>query len=126
MGSPSITQKPPSTPSEKAHDEKSTVDPSIVTTQVGIWEFSTLKDVKWNLRVPWDEVTSAFTLFRRLGVEMSSIAPGLLALYILSQFWNGIESALLLHLSSRLLQIVRCLPVFYCSWYIRYFRSRLD
>ena len=102
MGSPSTTEK---SLSEKA--KAKTVDATVSTTQIGIWEFSTIKDVKWNPRVPWAELTSAVALFRRLAVEMYNIAPGLLSLYVLSKFWQGIESALLMHLSSRLLQIVR-------------------
>jgi hypothetical protein len=98
MSYPSATEKPSS-------HEKSAVD-ELVSTQIGVWEFSTLKEIGWNPLVPWVELKSAFALFRRLAFEIYAIAPGLLSLYVISKIWNGIESALLMHLSSRLLQIV--------------------
>jgi hypothetical protein len=90
---------------EKPLLEKSTVDKTL-STQIGVWQFSTLKNIGWNPKLPLAEVLSAFALFRRLALEIYAIAPGLLSLYILSSIWSGIENALLLHLSSRLLQIV--------------------
>lgn len=81
-------------------------DAKIVSTQLGIWQFSTLKDSEWNPKIPILEITSTLTLFRRLTLEIYSLSPGLLILYVLSKIWSGIEFALLLHLSSRLLQIV--------------------
>jgi hypothetical protein len=86
---------------------ESSSDKTIVHEKViGVWQFSTLKEIAWNPLVTWTELTSAFYLFRRLALEIYALAPGLLSLYIFSKIWYGIESAILLHLSSHLLQIV--------------------
>jgi hypothetical protein len=98
MDSPNIQEKP--------NSEKNTLDET-VSSQIGVWEFTSLKDVGWSLKLPLADLKSGFVLFRRLALEIYFLAPGLLSLYILSKIWDGIEDALLLHLSSRLLQIVR-------------------
>lgn len=102
----------PTTVAATNNDEPLAEKPSTdetVSEQVGIWEFSTLKQRRWDPRVQLAEIVSGYAFFRRLAVEIYELAPGLLSLYILAKIWNGIESALLLHMSSRLLQIVSSL-----------------
>ncbi|KAG6911417.1 hypothetical protein DXG01_016514 [Tephrocybe rancida] len=95
------------TPSEK--DSKGPDDkpnPSIITKQAGVWQFATIEQPSFDPQRRWNEVVSGLQLFRRLGTEISSVSRTLLILFVLSKLWEGIESAILMHLSSSLLQIL--------------------
>lgn len=81
-------------------------DPRLVTLELGVWKVAMLKDPAVNLRKHINDLTTALPLFKRLAMEIYRIEPFLFLLYICSRFWAGIERALLLWLSSRLLQIV--------------------
>ncbi|PBK72127.1 P-loop containing nucleoside triphosphate hydrolase protein [Armillaria solidipes] len=48
----------------------------------------------------------ALPLFRRLAIDVYTLEPTLSILFILEKIWSGIESAVLLYLSSRLLRII--------------------
>ena len=77
------------------------------TKKYGIWDFWTVQQARFDPRRRWEEGVSGLRLFRRLGNEIFGLAPGMLILFILSKIWTGIETAVLMHLSSQLLQIVR-------------------
>ncbi|KAG6826168.1 hypothetical protein H0H92_000907 [Tricholoma furcatifolium] len=79
---------------------------SIVTEQIGVWRFSTTKQHKYDLRRTWNEAIAGLALFRRLALEVSAISHMMLFFFVLSKLWEGIESALLMHLSSHLLRIL--------------------
>ncbi|KNZ75400.1 Lipid A export ATP-binding/permease protein MsbA [Termitomyces sp. J132] len=82
------------------------LDHSITTQQVGIWQFSTIKQHQFDPLRRWNEIVSGLQLFRRLATEISTISPTMLILFAMSKLWEGVESAILMHLSSSLLQIV--------------------
>ena len=90
---------------DKSLSEKPTTE-ALSTLQMGIWQFSTPKETGWSFGIRWDEVRSTWTLLRRLALEIYALCPGLLVLFVLSKIWGGVEDALLMHLSSRLLRIV--------------------
>ncbi|KAF9041003.1 hypothetical protein BDZ89DRAFT_331298 [Hymenopellis radicata] len=75
--------------------------------QLGVWKLTFARSSGWNLRKHLGNVAtifSSFPLFRRLATEVYALRPGLSVLYVASSIWNGIESAVLLYLSSRLLE----------------------
>ncbi|RDB22903.1 Lipid A export ATP-binding/permease protein MsbA [Hypsizygus marmoreus] len=82
------------------------VDDSVLSTQVGIWQFWTVRHARFDPRRQWDELVSGLQLFQRLATEIFSICPGMLIMFILSKIWRGVETAVLMHLSSRLLRII--------------------
>lgn len=96
---------PPKT-EDKKEDADASVADSAVSSQYGIWEFWSVKQTRFNPQRRWLELKSGLELFRRLAREIYSISPGLLVIFISSKLWRGIETAVLMHLSSRLLQIV--------------------
>lgn len=61
----------------------------------------------WNPREQLNQIIAALPLFRRLAADIYALEPFLSILYLVSQLWEGLESALLLYLSSRLLKVVR-------------------
>ncbi|RDB22977.1 Lipid A export ATP-binding/permease protein MsbA [Hypsizygus marmoreus] len=77
-----------------------------LTTQIGIWQFWTARGSPFDLRRKIMELVSGLQLFRRLVAEIFSISPGMLILFILSKIWSGVETAVLMQLSTRLLQII--------------------
>ncbi|KAG6864279.1 hypothetical protein C0993_009050, partial [Termitomyces sp. T159_Od127] len=90
----------------KETDKTLDPDPVIIRKQVGIWEFSTIKQPRFDLFRRWEEIVSGIQLFLRLVTEVSTISRTLLLFFALSQLWEGVETAILMHLSSSLLQIV--------------------
>ncbi|KAG5641691.1 hypothetical protein DXG03_004423 [Asterophora parasitica] len=73
---------------------------------MGVWQFWTFKQSRFDPQANLDEFVSGLKLFRRLVLDISSFAPKMLILFILSKLWEGVESALLMHLSSQLLRIM--------------------
>ncbi|KAG5735006.1 Lipid A export ATP-binding/permease protein MsbA, partial [Termitomyces sp. T112] len=99
MGGPPITER-------LSKEMNEGLDHSITTQQVGIWQFSTIKQHQFDPLRRWNEIVSGLQLFRRLATEISTISPTMLILFAMSKLWEGVESAILMHLSSSLLQIV--------------------
>ncbi|RDB22985.1 putative multidrug export ATP-binding/permease protein YgaD [Hypsizygus marmoreus] len=91
---------------EKPVTSKPITNDSVFSTQIGIWQFWTVKSSRLNPRRQWDEIASGLRLLRRLATEIFLISPWMLILFILSKIWSGVESAVLMHLSSRLLRII--------------------
>ncbi|KAF9458571.1 hypothetical protein BDZ94DRAFT_83031 [Collybia nuda] len=85
---------------------KDNIDDLISTTQLGVWEVLTLKGTPLRLRQLRDEFVTGSVQFYELWCEMYRLSPGMLILFTLSKTWSGIEAAVLMHLSSRLLHII--------------------
>ena len=97
-----------STEKEQLKSTADSPEPSdLDTKKYGIWDFWTVQQARFDPRRRWEEGVSGFRLFRRLANEIFGLAPWMLVLFILSKIWTGIETAVLMHLSFRLLQIVR-------------------
>ncbi|KAG6867211.1 hypothetical protein C0993_005627 [Termitomyces sp. T159_Od127] len=87
-------------------DKTSDPDPVIIRKKVGIWEFWTIKQPRFDLCRRWEGIVSGIQLFLRLVTEVSTISRTLLIFFALSKLWKGVETAVLMHLSSSLLQTV--------------------
>lgn len=81
--------------------------PPLFTLQLGVWQVSMMAEKPWDVKKHAKEVLAALPLCRRLANEMYQLHPVLFTLFILAKLWTGIESALLLYLSSQILTIVR-------------------
>lgn len=81
-------------------------EPSLTTVQLGVWRLSMLEEPPFNFRKQWNDLFSAVPLLKRLSMEIYRIEPLLFFLFVVSKIWAGVESAVLLFLSSRLLKIV--------------------
>jgi len=64
------------------------------------------QDVMFDIRKIWESFLQGLPLFYQLSVEIWSIAPRLFTLFLLTQLWQGIEDALQMHFSTRLLKAV--------------------
>ncbi|KAF9033938.1 P-loop containing nucleoside triphosphate hydrolase protein [Hymenopellis radicata] len=90
------------TTSKKAHDAE-----ELKTIDLGVFKLTLpVKSERWD---PWDQmkhVTSALPLSRRLATEVYSLDPLLSCAYVALQFWKGVEAAVVLYFSTRLLRII--------------------
>lgn len=94
-------------------EKKPKEEVTLKTVELGIYKLTLpISAGGWDLRDSLKQVSIALPLIRRLATEIYALEPLLSVLYVASQFWNGIEGALLLYLSSRLLKIVSviCAP----------------
>ncbi len=85
---------------------KETAVPETHTVELGVWKVALLNDTHWDYKRKWNNLLMALPLFRRLAIDVYTLEPTLSILFILEKIWSGIESAVLLYLSSRLLRIV--------------------
>jgi len=88
-----------------SHDEKKP-QVEIEDFQLGVWHLRMEKEQLWNARKHWDSLWQAVPLFYRLSLDIYTISPRLFSLYLLTQVWQGIEDALQMHFSTRLLRAV--------------------
>ncbi|KAK0463142.1 uncharacterized protein EV420DRAFT_1732696 [Desarmillaria tabescens] len=82
-----------------------TAVPETRTVELGVWKVVLLNNARWDYRSRWNNLLLAFPLFRRLAIDVYTLDPTLSILFILEKIWSGVESAILLYLSSRLLRI---------------------
>lgn len=75
--------------------------------QLGVWRLKVGKPPGWVLRQHFNSITSAYPLFRRLCRDIFSLSPRIFVSFFVCQFWSGIEDAVLTHLSSSLLRMVK-------------------
>ncbi|SJL01053.1 uncharacterized protein ARMOST_04369 [Armillaria ostoyae] len=85
---------------------KETAVPETRTVELGVWKVALLNDMHWDYKRKWNNLLMALPLFRRLAIDVYTLEPTLSILFILEKIWSGIESAVLLYLSSRLLRII--------------------
>ncbi|PBL01640.1 P-loop containing nucleoside triphosphate hydrolase protein [Armillaria gallica] len=85
---------------------KETAVPETHTVELGVWKVALLNDTHWDYKRKWNSLLMALPLFRRLAIDVYTLEPTLSILFILEKIWSGIESAVLLYLSSRLLRII--------------------
>jgi len=90
---------------EKSSQSQSNI--TITEHQLGAWKFKLADSSSFDPVNSWHEFVSAFPLLRRLVLDIWGIAPGLFALYVVCQIWEGIEGSIMMHLSNRLLQMVQ-------------------
>lgn len=94
-----------SDPSMASTKSDTSTKPKIKTIDLGVHKVL-LAASPWNLRDQWQQVVVALPLFKRLATEIYTLEPFLAVAYVVTQVWSGLESAILLYLSSRLLSIV--------------------
>ncbi|KAF9458587.1 P-loop containing nucleoside triphosphate hydrolase protein [Collybia nuda] len=87
-------------------DAEEKLDDLVACRQFGVWEVITLKDVPFDPKQWWFEFSAGLYHFRRLVGEMYHLSPRMLILFLFSKMWGGVEAAVLMHLSSRLLRII--------------------
>ncbi len=75
--------------------------------QLGVWMVSILKSSPLNLRKQFLDLKDALRYFQRLATDVYTLEPMLMTLFVLNELWSGIQGALLLHLSSQILRMVR-------------------
>ncbi|KAK0455665.1 P-loop containing nucleoside triphosphate hydrolase protein [Desarmillaria tabescens] len=83
-----------------------TAAPETRTVELGVWKVVLLNNARWDYRSRWNNLLLAFPLFRRLAIDVYTLEPTLSILFILEKIWSGVESAVLLYLSIRLLRII--------------------
>jgi len=84
------------------------IDPKIVIDDVplGIWRIRVGNTPGWNLRRCFNTLASAYPLFHRLCRDIFSLSPRVFVFFLVCQIWNGVEEAILMHLSTSLLRMV--------------------
>jgi hypothetical protein len=75
--------------------------------RLGVWRLKVGNTPGWILRRHFDSITSAYPLFHRLCSDIFSLSPRIFVFFFVCQFWSGIEDAVLMHLSSSLLRMVK-------------------
>ena len=102
------------------HDEKlppgkaKSAAPNIEEYQLGVWLLRLDRDRLLGKGKLWDSIRKALPLYYNLILEIYRIAPRLFTLFILTQIWQGVEDALQMQFSSRVLKAVST-PDLRCS-----------
>jgi hypothetical protein len=99
---------------DSAHKEDDVAGHPIRSMQLGVYRVVTEVPPPLSLPEQWKKATRAFPTLWRLLRDVYTSSPWLFFLFILAQGWySAIEPTLSLHLSSRILTIVRSLFSFY-------------
>ena len=86
--------------------EAPNVPASTSSIQLGVWRILLQKESPLDFQKQWSNLFSTISLIHRFATEIFHLGPWLFISFIVSKVWTGIESALLLYLSSRILTIV--------------------
>ncbi|KAK0205768.1 P-loop containing nucleoside triphosphate hydrolase protein [Desarmillaria ectypa] len=78
----------------------------VETIALGVWKVSFLQSTPFNVRKQISDLGSAFPYFHRLAIEVYTLEPVLVMFFVLNKLWKGVEGALLLYFSSRILRII--------------------
>ncbi|PBK72150.1 hypothetical protein ARMSODRAFT_745078 [Armillaria solidipes] len=80
----------------------------VETIQLGVWKVLMAKSPMNPLDISkrWNRVASSVPFLKRLAIDVYTLDPCLSVLYVLSRIWWGVESAVSLYLSSRLLKTI--------------------
>ncbi|KAK0191810.1 hypothetical protein F5146DRAFT_1050380 [Armillaria mellea] len=97
------TSSLPTVPKETAPTEK---QPRLETFQLGIWTVSLLKRAPLNFGKQLLDFKEAFGYFKRLAFDVYTLEPILAIFFILNKIWSGVQTALLLYLSSQMLRVI--------------------
>ncbi|KAK0430913.1 hypothetical protein EV421DRAFT_1912390 [Armillaria borealis] len=76
------------------------------TFQLGVWNVSLLKRAPLNFGKQFLAFKEAFGYFKRLAIDVYTLKPMLATFFILNELWSGVQTALLLYLSSQILRII--------------------
>ncbi|KAJ3513132.1 hypothetical protein NLJ89_g3120 [Agrocybe chaxingu] len=99
------SEKAENAPTEKEKEkEKKRDDINIEEMQFGVWTFKVASSAKSALEVYRSEIKMAYPLFLRLFTDIYSVSPTLFIVFLACKLWDGIEEALVMHLSSSLLR----------------------
>lgn len=79
----------------------------ITSVQLGIWEVLTIQRSPFDPKQWRDDILTGYSQFYRLLADMYRMDSRMFLLFIFSKAWEGVEGAILMHLSNRLLEIVR-------------------
>ncbi|KAK0219554.1 hypothetical protein EDD85DRAFT_989012 [Armillaria nabsnona] len=77
------------------------------TLRLGVWTVSILKHSPLNLRKQFLDLKDALRYFQRLAIDVYTLEPMLATLFVLNELWSGVQSTLLLYLSSQILRTVK-------------------
>jgi hypothetical protein len=101
---------------KRDHNEKpDSTEANLSTIQLGVWGVLLQQESPLDFRKEWSDLFSTLPLIRRVVTEIYILDPSLFIFFIISKVWAGIESALLLYLSSRLLTIVSRFGIVFAS-----------
>jgi hypothetical protein len=82
-----------------------------ISLDLGVWRVLLPKDALSpgfrSSKEKWNTIAAASPLLLRFVREIYALNPYLVTLVVLLKLWGGVESVLMLYVSSRLLQIVR-------------------
>ncbi|KAK0231574.1 P-loop containing nucleoside triphosphate hydrolase protein [Armillaria fumosa] len=80
----------------------------VETIQLGIWKVVMAKSPMNHLDISkrWNRIASTVPFLKRLAIDVYTLDPCLSVLYVLTRIWWGVESAVSLYLSSRLLKTI--------------------
>ncbi|PBK60581.1 hypothetical protein ARMSODRAFT_725861 [Armillaria solidipes] len=76
------------------------------TFQLGVWKVSLLKRAPLNFGKQFLDLKEGFGYFKRLALDVYTLEPILATFFILNELWSGVQTALLLYLSSQMLRII--------------------
>ena len=92
-------------PTDKPSGSACTID--IKEFHLGVWHIKVaLPRGRFAVKHYIDTIRSSLPFVQRLTMDIWALAPSLLILYLVCQFWTGVEEALLLQLSGTLLRKV--------------------
>ncbi|KAF8894755.1 P-loop containing nucleoside triphosphate hydrolase protein [Infundibulicybe gibba] len=97
MGQPTVVSSKPEKPPPSAG--------SVNRQQFGVWQILTLNEA-FSWRAVLGGFLSGLPLIKRIVLEVYHVAPGDCLRYMLAKLWSGVESALLVYFSTRLLRII--------------------
>ncbi|KAJ7596694.1 P-loop containing nucleoside triphosphate hydrolase protein [Mycena floridula] len=81
-------------------------NPDLISVQLGVWKLTMLKEQSFQMKKHLKDLVSAIPLLKRLALQIYTLEPLLFVCFLASKFWSGVESAVMLYLSSRLLKII--------------------
>ncbi|KAK0209704.1 P-loop containing nucleoside triphosphate hydrolase protein [Armillaria fumosa] len=76
------------------------------TFELGIWKVSVLKRAPLRFGKQLLDFKEAVGYFKRLAIDVYTLEPALASFFTLNELWSGIQTALLLYLSSQMLRII--------------------
>ncbi|KAK0464147.1 hypothetical protein IW261DRAFT_1524538 [Armillaria novae-zelandiae] len=76
------------------------------TVELGVWKVSLLKCAPLSFGKQLLDFKEAVGYFKRLAVDVYTLEPVLAMFFILNELWSGVQTALLLYLSSQMLRII--------------------
>lgn len=92
----------------------------ISTRQLGVWKVRhTTHSSGFGLQDQIQDLRSSFPILLRLAKDIFTLAPGIVLAILACHIWEGVEDALEMHISNRLLRAV-CIPAIFSfvQWFL--------